>query len=398
MHASWNRRKVLGGGAAMIALGAALPARGQDLLRDLLGNKLPQPLKTLLPREAQDAAQILSELLKLEEEASQLKLPDSPLSLKDGAIPADPDHLYEAAMPRLVALVDRAERIAPSFADKAGGLLARLHQSQYDAPDAWFGGAGLPRLTIPPAQRPMRLATPPGSEEGEGPGLRLPGAEASAVKLPEITPEPSDQPDEPLPPLSRSLKFADLQDEYAAWFAAARFRPEHQASADWHLTLMRAARSRYQTVGKRLGIPWYFIAAVHGLEASFNFRAHYHNGDFPLSRRTRQVPANRPPVWLPPSDWESSAADALKLMGFAGQSDWSLPRTLYRLEAYNGFGYRRAGRVTPYLWSFSSHYHRGKFVADGRFDPRARSQQCGAAVMLKLLDRAGELQSDQGIR
>ncbi|HEX4848402.1 MAG TPA: hypothetical protein VFV30_09675, partial [Novosphingobium sp.] len=144
-------------------------------------------------------------------------------------------------------------------------------------------------------------------------------------------------------------------------------------------------------VGKRLGIPWYFVAATHGLEASFNFRAHLHNGDFPLTQRTRQVPAGRPSPWLPPSDWESSAIDAMRLLGFAGQEDWSLPRCLYRLEAYNGFGYRRAGRPSPYLWSFSTLYTRGKFVADGRFDPKARSKQCGAAVMIKLLDLAGEL-------
>jgi lysozyme family protein len=46
---------------------------------------------------------------------------------------------------------------------------------------------------------------------------------------------------------------------------------------------------------------------------------------------------------------------------------------------------------TPYLWSFSNHYERGKFVADGKFSSTARSQQCGAAVMLKLLAEAGEI-------
>ena len=85
------------------------------------------------------------------------------------------------------------------------------------------------------------------------------------------------------------------------------------------------------------------------------------------------------------------ARGALRLLGFAGQSDWSLPRMLHRLEAYNGFGYRRSGRSSPYLWSFSNLFTSGKFVADGRFDPKAKSQQCGAAVMLKLLDLAGEL-------
>ena len=64
---------------------------------------------------------------------------------------------------------------------------------------------------------------------------------------------------------------------------------------------------------------------------------------------------------------------------------------LHRLEAYNGFGYRRSGRASPYLWSFSNLFTSGKFVADGRFDQKAKSQQCGAAVMLKLLDLAGEL-------
>jgi lysozyme family protein len=62
------------------------------------------------------------------------------------------------------------------------------------------------------------------------------------------------------------------------------------------------------------------------------------------------------------------------------------------LEAYNGLGYRGLGVPTPYLWSFSNHYESGKYVADGKFSRTARSQQCGAAVMLKLLADAGEIQ------
>jgi lysozyme family protein len=391
MRTSLNRRKVLGGGAALIALSAAFPARGQEALRELLGSKLPEPLKTLLPQEAQAAARFVGDLLSLEDEAKRLSLPASPLTLKDGTIPADPDHMYEAAMPRLVALVDRAEKVSPSFADKAGALLAELHQTQHLTPEGLFKILGPVRPAQPAPKRQLRFPGPLMLSQDEPPGSDQPTFDLPAPVARDDEPEPPATTDKPLPPVSKSLKFADLADEYAAWFGAAKVRPEHKESADWHLTLMRQSRSRYQTVGKRLGVPWYFIATIHGLEASFNFRAHYHNGDFPLSRRTRQVPANRPPVWLPPNDWESSAADALKLMGFVGQTDWNLPRTLHRLEAYNGFGYRRAGRVSPYLWSFSTHYSRGKYVADGRFDPKARSQQCGAAVMLKLLESVGEL-------
>lgn len=392
MHASLARRQLLKGGASLLAAAWAAPVLAEPTLDDLrrvLGDKVPAPLRSVLPREAVGAAGIVAELLKLEQQARLQRLPPSPLAFGKDAPPIDPERLYEQVMPRLVALIDRAGQISPGLAEQAGGLLARLHLTQYDPPDAWFGDGAAPpawlslesagRFNLEPAPvRPLRLADPPESPDPsvslKVPQTGLPAAILGSAAAPG--------------PVSTSLKFADLAQEYAQWFEAARIRPEHQESVDWHLALMRSARPRYEAVGERAGVPWYFIAAVHGLEASFNFRAHLHNGDFPLSRRTHQVPAGRPSTWLPPSDWESSAADALRIMGFTGQDDWSLPRLLYRLEAYNGFGYRRAGRVTPYLWSFSSLYDRGKFVADGKFDPRARSQQCGAGVMLKALGMA----------
>lgn len=62
---------------------------------------------------------------------------------------------------------------------------------------------------------------------------------------------------------------------------------------------------------------------------------------------------------------------------------------LYLLEAYNGFGYRSQFVPTPYLWSFSNLYSAGKFVADGKFDATAVSKQCGAAVMMRVLQERG---------
>lgn len=388
MSAAFSRRNVLGAGLSLGALGlAARGASAQGL--DDLGKLLGAPLRAALPAELGQAAQIVAQVIRLEQQAKALRLPRSPLAAGDGALPSDPERLYEAAMPRLVALIDQAGTVSPQLADEAGALLARLHLTQYDAPDAWFGLPGEPTATATAGDllgalrgrpvRPLRLA----DEAGVDAGMALPAATLPEATLPAV--------EEPLGAPSRSLRFDDLAEEYARWFAAATIRPEHRETASWHLTMLRQSRQRYDGVGRRLGVPWYFIAAVHGLEASFNFRAHLHNGDVPLTQRTRQVPSGRPLKWLPPSAWEDSAADALRLMGFAGQSDWSLPRVLYRLEAYNGFGYRRAGRVSPYLWSFSTLYDRGKFVADGRFDPRARSQQCGAGVMLKVLAEAGEL-------
>ena len=378
MDASGSRRQVVLGVLAALAVPCAAraqPTGTSDPLRQLLGRALPGELHALLPARAFQAAEFVSALMALEADAKVAKLPRSKLTPGEAPLPADLDQIYELAMPRLVALIDRAERIDPGLADRGGELLARLHATQHIVPQ-WLGRVN-PSVT---GSEPLGID--PGSDEP----LTFPDAGPPLLQLPVPVPATS----EPVA-IKRSLRFADLADEYTELFKTAELRPEHSQSSNWHLTMMRESRARYQAIGQRTGVPWYVIATIHGLEASFNFRAHFHNGDYPLSRRTHQVPAGRPLVWLPPSDWEDSVADALRLLGFTGASDWSLPRTLYRLEAYNGFGYRRIGRISPYLWSFSSHYDRGKYVSDGTFDARARSQQCGAAVLLKLLADAGEI-------
>ena len=98
-----------------------------------------------------------------------------------------------------------------------------------------------------------------------------------------------------------------------------------------------------------------------------------------------RVPAGYPKTGNPPFTWEQSAKDAMLLKGFGGQADWGVSRMLYRWEGYNGFGYSIRGLSTPYLWSFSQLYTKGRFVADHVFDPDAVSAQCGAAVLLKAL-------------
>jgi lysozyme family protein len=64
---------------------------------------------------------------------------------------------------------------------------------------------------------------------------------------------------------------------------------------------------------------------------------------------------------------------------------------LYRFEKYNGFGYRRRGIVSPYLWSFSNQYTKGKYIADGKWSSEAVSRQCGAALLVKELVAQGAI-------
>ena len=177
-----------------------------------------------------------------------------------------------------------------------------------------------------------------------------------------------------------------LQAEYLDLFTGCVVVPKRAALVDKLVDGLEANKGRYKTVGDGLGIPWFFIAVIHNMESSQSFKGHLHNGD-PLTARTVQVPAGRPKTGNPPFAWEDSATDALTLRKLNQMPDRSLPRLLYELEGYNGWGYRiwHPHVKSPYLWSFSNQYVSGKYVADGTWSDSAVSQQCGAAVLLRRM-------------
>ena len=154
------------------------------------------------------------------------------------------------------------------------------------------------------------------------------------------------------------------------------------------------SRPVYQEVADELGMPWWFVGVIHGLESGFDFSRHLHNGD-PLTAPTVRTPAGRPAKGSPPFSWRESAVDALRLQGLADRKDWSLGVMLDRLERFNGLGYRKRGLPSPYLWSFSRHYERGKFVADGKLDPDAVSEQCGGATLIRRLEAHGAIDTNR---
>lgn len=211
--------------------------------------------------------------------------------------------------------------------------------------------------------------------------------------------EPADGQSPPVPTMSpvaagktdgSSLTSA-LRAEYENLFASAVIRPERQAIvAAMALRMADAAHwSRYVAVAEAIGVPPHLVALIHAMESGLSFLGHLHNGD-QLGARTVHVPKGRPLQGNPPFTWEESAIDALKLQRLDAWDDWSLAGFAYVLERYNGFGYRRHGNVSPYLWSFTTVYTRGKYVSDGHFDPQAVSQQAGAMALLHGLTACGK--------
>jgi lysozyme family protein len=186
------------------------------------------------------------------------------------------------------------------------------------------------------------------------------------------------------PPLLTSTAFADLRSEYQALYDRCTVRPGCEGNVAYYVKRLKQGQPNYLLIEQQINVPWLFVGIIHGMECGFNFAGHLHNGD-PLTARTVQVPKGRPIAGSPPFTWHDSALDALRLKKLDRVTDWSIPHMLYLLEGYNGFGYRRRGLPSPYLWSFSNNYEKGKFVADGRYDPEAVSKQCGAALMLRLM-------------
>jgi lysozyme family protein len=184
----------------------------------------------------------------------------------------------------------------------------------------------------------------------------------------------------------------NLQRHYAELYASCELSERRFDQVDTLCRQVLADRSRYERVAAETGVPWFLVAAIHVLEAGRRFDRHLHNGDS-LRARTRRVPAGRPLSGEPPFTWEESARDALAMHRLDKVREWTLPRILYELEKYNGWGYRlyHPHVCTPYLWGFSSHYTSGKYIADGTWSDTAVSRQCGAAVLIRRLEELGEI-------
>ena len=143
---------------------------------------------------------------------------------------------------------------------------------------------------------------------------------------------------------------------------------------------IRKNRERYHVAEQVTGVPWFVIACIHNLEAGQSFTKNMVNGQR-LDRVTTWVPKGLGP-W---TSWESSCVDAFAIK--KQPKFWTLENTLYFLERYNGTGYLRfhSDVNSPYLWSYTDQYTKGKYVSDGKWSNSAVSKQMGAVAVIKTL-------------
>jgi uncharacterized protein (TIGR02594 family) len=192
--------------------------------------------------------------------------------------------------------------------------------------------------------------------------------------------------------------FSDLAAEYVRLWNAASINADRRDEVKELSATLRANKAKYDLVSAQTGVHWCVVGLIHCLESDFSFEKHLHNGN-PLGKQTTDVPAGRP-LTPPFNDWVHSAVDALTMKGLQkiGAGAWTIERIAFELERYNGMGYRtnNLSVLSPYLWSFTNQYTKGKYVQDHVFDPNFVSKQAGALAILKQLIADGVSMAAQG--
>ncbi|TAV19072.1 hypothetical protein ELI35_37825 [Rhizobium ruizarguesonis] len=304
---------------------------------------------------------------------TELSSSDKILVLRVQEEPEFDDHVAELQ----IALKDHGfdpGKVDGLFGNATEAAVFSFQLSEGLLPDGEVGPETGQALNLPYWQSAAQISKPVNLAAGSAvdPLLTLPSDEFGAI-------------------VRSDTNYGALKTEYERLFATCLVQDKNNEIGGL-CNRIRNSKSRYQDLVENFsGMPWYFVALVHSMEASGDvgaFKTHLHNGD-PLQKPTIHVPKGRPDPNGANFTWEESARDALALEGYTNQTDWGPGRILYLLEKYNGMGPRKKKHATAYLWSYSNHYKKGKYVADGVWDDNAISKQPGAGAILKKLVSEG---------
>ena len=147
-------------------------------------------------------------------------------------------------------------------------------------------------------------------------------------------------------------------------------------------TIYNNNKSRYQAISDRIKaktgkyIPPELIASLHYRESSCNFNTYLHNGQ-KLGRKTTLEPKG---IFF--NNFEDAAVDAILRVGVDEVINGDIDSYLKFAEKFNGFGYRKKGVASPYVWAGTTKYKGGMYVADHKYSAYAKDKRCGVAVLM----------------
>lgn len=164
-----------------------------------------------------------------------------------------------------------------------------------------------------------------------------------------------------------------------------KIRSQHLPALDRTAARLVADKARYLSLERRSSVPALVTMVIAERESGADPRMSLAQGDR-WDRVSVHVPKGRGPF----RSWEDAAVDALQIDGLdrIGRTNWTIERALFQLEKYNGFGYRRYGVPSAYVWASTTIYRGGKFIADGKFSRNAWDTQLGVAALMARIGHA----------
>jgi lysozyme family protein len=176
--------------------------------------------------------------------------------------------------------------------------------------------------------------------------------------------------------------------ERTRWAAAKLTNPD---KIDKLIDRYRRTHKTYDAIQamRKNGVPARVVFALLYRESDNDMTRSPAQGD-PLNHRSLHVPHGRIPDKNPPYTFLQAAEDAYYApeLDHLDTKQWTeIGAILSNCELFNGPGYWKRGLVSPYNWSGTNQYSRGKFVADGKFDPMFVDRQMGAAAILKRMEQ-----------
>lgn len=187
-----------------------------------------------------------------------------------------------------------------------------------------------------------------------------------------------------IPPLNERLKV------YHTMYVNCSAPHDALKAAGKVVSHMSANTSVYKKIADLMNIKWWQVVGIlHYMECDLDLTKHLANGD-PLTGDTVRVPMNLMSPLEPPYEFIPAALKALKHFEDSWQQPIAikdLPTAFDFFERWNGLGYWKLTNpiASPYLWSGTSAYSKGKFGQDGKYDPNLVSTQMGVAVICKAL-------------
>jgi lysozyme family protein len=166
---------------------------------------------------------------------------------------------------------------------------------------------------------------------------------------------------------------------------SSRMTPAQAEDLEAFRANWKANKGRYEAVSAKAGVPAALVAAIHWRESTGNFQTYLHQGD-PLGKKATHVPTNIPVFTV----WEDAAVHALTMsdkkqvhddLGMDEDTRDGAAMATYA-EFYNGTGYDQRGKASPYVYSGTNGYQKGKYTSDHHFSPNVKDQQLGVMAMV----------------